>query len=377
MKLILHIGQSKTGTTALQTYLRNNAVFLKQYGVLYPDYYIAGKPINTLNHNSFATALCGLKSYPDFSADVYFDQFLQQLEESGCHSLLLSAENFFGAPHIWGVPDGEGFYSAHEKKIKTLRRFAQNFEIHLIGYFKPPHNWFETVIPQIIKYEGLGSAGAVYESDEQLFELLKPVLEIHRLLKLWEDVLKPDVTTFVPYIREELLNGDIVADFLRRAHIDFDGLSSISLNYVLNEALDRRFIEVKKILNKRKRTHKDERVITACLNRMNAQYLQKSRIEKYRIDTELMTRVQAFCAPVCDIMSQRYGRDDEPFFKTQGDDAEQNVLLDSEIQNLLNDFEALYMSWPMRWERVKITLKAKLMHKYPKLYACLKNIVKP
>ena len=75
MQLILHIGQSKTGTTALLSFLLQNKKCLQNMGIVYPDYFINNMPLHTPEHNAFAETLCNLPRYPYCSLETYFDLF--------------------------------------------------------------------------------------------------------------------------------------------------------------------------------------------------------------------------------------------------------------------------------------------------------------
>ena len=123
MKLILHIGQSKTGTTALQSFLLSNKNRLAQEGILYPDYYLTGMPLNTLNHNSFAEELSGLTRHPCLTFEEYCKQFTQEMKSTGCETMILSAESFFGAPQIWRLKEGQDFCKRIGSDCRSL-----NFE---------------------------------------------------------------------------------------------------------------------------------------------------------------------------------------------------------------------------------------------------------
>ncbi|MCH8942156.1 MAG: hypothetical protein IIA48_06935 [Bacteroidetes bacterium] len=50
-KFILHIGQSKTGTTAIQSFLSENRKILHNKGILYPDILKKWVSLDLLNHN--------------------------------------------------------------------------------------------------------------------------------------------------------------------------------------------------------------------------------------------------------------------------------------------------------------------------------------
>ncbi|MCK5244960.1 MAG: hypothetical protein KAJ90_06790 [Desulfobacterales bacterium] len=60
MHILLHIGQSKTGTSAIQAYLTLNRLRLREAGVLYPSVTIGGMSVDIGSHNSVADTLAGL-----------------------------------------------------------------------------------------------------------------------------------------------------------------------------------------------------------------------------------------------------------------------------------------------------------------------------
>ena len=75
MQILLHIGQSKTGTSAIQAYLSLNRKELARNGILYPSVKIWGMPVDLGNHNPLADALVAVFRYPFLTAEQYFDQF--------------------------------------------------------------------------------------------------------------------------------------------------------------------------------------------------------------------------------------------------------------------------------------------------------------
>src|ERR1041385_6005831 len=102
MKLYLHIGTEKTGTTAIQTFFRENRDALIERGVLYPQ---AGGP---QNHTGLAAAamkpetinslrtLLGVMSTEQ--VEPYRQKFREALqaelsEHSGCHTTVFSNEH--------------------------------------------------------------------------------------------------------------------------------------------------------------------------------------------------------------------------------------------------------------------------------------------
>ena len=370
MKLILHIGQSKTGTTAIQTFLKANRKKLIEQKFLYPDYYISGMPLNTLNHNCFAEELSGLTRRPGFSSDEYMQQFRAELKANECNTLILSAESFLGTPQVWRLQEGKEFWEAHSEKIKTLKNLTSDFDIKLIAYFKSPEDWFETTVSQVIRYAGLFGKN-VYENDEQLFSLLKPHLDYPKHLTLWKETLNPAQMMVMPYERKQLVQHDIINDFCDKLDIDLRALEHSET--ITHSSLDRRYVEVKKILNDTPHSKTEERTINACLDRLNSKL---TRIQTYRIDAGLREKVEDYCSFVHSWMNEHYAKDSANFFTIE-DKAitKPDSLSKEEIAKAMHDFKRMYNAPSMRIFRLKEVTKYYLRKKQPKIYAFIKNIL--
>lgn len=359
MKLILHIGQSKTGTTAIQAALQKNRGVLSQQGILYPDYYQAGIAVNTPHHNSFAESLCGFTRYPRLSTEEYIDQFKEQ--EKTHHTMILSGESFFGMPHVWRLKDCQDFFEAYHQKLNRLKLFSSRFKTEVIVYLRRPEEWFESAAAQIIRFEGLFDR-PVYENDTQLFELLKPHMSYQMLLNLWQGVIGPEKVHVLPYVRESLVGGDAVQDFMHHAGINASRLDLDTFRQD-NTGLDRRLIEIKKELNKSYRNKKPnktrERVIHVCLDRLNRAL---DRVEKYNIEDALRQKIKA------------YTDDTMPVSFPPVIDKSYTFLSSTEIDQAMRDFERLYSSWSMKFLYAKIKMKTILRQNCPQLYAVLKGL---
>lgn len=286
MKYILHIGQSKTGTTSLQSFLAENREALAAQGFLYPDIYLSGHALHVLEHNNVAEQLAGDSFYPHLSAEEYFRQFERQAAQQGCETIILSAESFFGTPQIWRVADEATFYEAHRKKIEGLKSFVGN-DVQIIAYLRPQAAWFESGLTQIIRTQKLLEHN-LYESDEQLLTLLRPHLDYGRLLDLWRDAFGAAAKGIIPFARDSLTNGDIVDDFCARLAINIDGLKRPQV--AENEGWDRRYIWLKEQLNRKTHGKAKERTIIALLNDLNAEIKHP---EKYRIAAALRQKIEA------------------------------------------------------------------------------------
>lgn len=349
MKLVLHIGQSKTGTTAIQTFLQNNRKALKSAGVIYPDYYKGKYPLDTINHNSFAEELAGFSRYPRISVDEYWEQFCNQAQEANAHTMILSAESFFGAPQIWRLENKEDFFLVHKKKIVRLKSLTEKDQVEIICYLRSPEDWFESVVAHIVRYEGLFKEN-IYENDNQMLALLWPHMDYAKILGQWKNVLNPNHITVLPYNKDSLFKGDIVSDFLENI--------SVSLKQTAggfqeeHKSLDRRYIEVKKLLNKQARSKADERVVNWCLDSLNNNL---DYITNYRVDDRLRDKILERCAQSNAWLLENFSKEDqESFFVNENRDDNAKSIIYEDIELSLREFYRLYNSFMAKLVRIKV-----------------------
>ena len=106
MRLILHIGSDKTGTTSIQKALSLSRNYLAQKGVLYPQLE------NSDNHNLLAVSFMGkerrqprrlVRRYGNSDAVLSASgnawlAIKQQLEQNDFHTVILSGEHFLPGP---------------------------------------------------------------------------------------------------------------------------------------------------------------------------------------------------------------------------------------------------------------------------------------
>tara|TARA_Y100001956_G_C4129596_1_gene192797 strand:+ start:4971 stop:5978 length:1008 start_codon:yes stop_codon:yes gene_type:complete len=96
MKLILHIGTHKTGTTAIQRFLASNKEALKELGVAYPGYGDVLK--DKESHYAHIDIPKGLMGQSKTLSPDDSREFLRGIREygevTGCNTVILSAESF-------------------------------------------------------------------------------------------------------------------------------------------------------------------------------------------------------------------------------------------------------------------------------------------
>lgn len=95
----IHIGTPKTGSTNLQTFFKINKTLLKQKGIYYPS---EGSYYHNNGHHILARAFNGNYYHwmdpqrePKYSQEWCTTQIRQHINETACHNILLSAEEFW------------------------------------------------------------------------------------------------------------------------------------------------------------------------------------------------------------------------------------------------------------------------------------------
>ncbi len=318
LRILLHIGQSKTGTSAIQAYLTLNRERLREAGVLYPTVTIGGMPVDLGNHNWVADAIVGLSRYPYLTADQYFNQFFNEARRCNANMMILSGEHFFGGePRIWNVSNDKIYFELYRNKIERLAKYLQGHDVTILVYLRSQVDWLSSAISQTVRIERLIREKPIYQDDYQFFDMAKPILRYCTLLDIWNEVLRPKKIMVVPYIRSQLYKKSSIYDFLHRAELDNLDFPFRGDNLSINRSLSWEYIEVKKILNRKPRSKNEERVIIACLERLSA---KMKEIVPYRISADLAQKVEQFVEHENAALNKYYIKDKRYFLKARSKD---------------------------------------------------------
>ncbi|XQF90874.1 sulfotransferase [Pseudoalteromonas espejiana] len=120
MKTIIHIGPPKTGTSAIQKWLKDHASYLLSKGVYYPEHQQDSNGISSGNFLSVFSAHNGDYVFnPKKLQDI-----ITKAQAANCSTLLLSSEFFFSRlpALIKAIPDAQF--------IAYVRNPAQLHESH-------------------------------------------------------------------------------------------------------------------------------------------------------------------------------------------------------------------------------------------------------
>lgn len=341
MRVLLHIGQSKTGSSAIQAFLMLNRQKLREMGVLYPAAKIKGMPVNMGDHNAVADALAGKSSFPYLTADEYFQQFFEEAKSINANLLILSAEHFFaGEPRTWDVLDEEEYFKRYEQKVQNLAAYLSGHEVSILVYLRPQVDWLSSAVSQNVRIDRLISDRQLYHNDRQFFEVVKPLLRYSILLDVWARILKPSSFMAIPYDRKTLVKNSSIADFLHHAGLENTVFPYASTDIQVNESLTREYIEVKKILNGFRRTKNEERVIICCLTRLS---MSSNAGTRYALDAGVQQDVESFVSHDNEKLNKQYQTDGLIFMsRNEGQSREQKPLNDEDVARAMDAFEREY-----------------------------------
>ena len=230
VRVIFHIGQHKTGSKALQSYLALNVSKLKERGVLYPIGKSAKHGITTYQNSHFhCYALARLEAMKTsdeaFAVDQFWTEYRRYCEpftsldqgleffeaaraKADAHTVLISAEDLFDMQSAHDLPFSRQWVKfAAEKLLRSSLRMGWSPEI--VIYLRRQDHLLNAQYAQYIKGSSTNTLG--FEAFAQAFE---PRLHSLEILRIWESVFGLARIRVRPY-EPQSLPGGIVPDFFR------------------------------------------------------------------------------------------------------------------------------------------------------------------
>ncbi len=136
LKLIIHAGTPKTGTTSLQTYLEKRQQKLRTKGILYPHNLEKIQNTDAPKHHWFEKNLI---TYHQENFLKNFKNILSQVKEN-THTIFISSEGIYN--YWWDFPDES---KQILKELKTL------FNVEMWVWFREPLAFIESYYKQCIR----------------------------------------------------------------------------------------------------------------------------------------------------------------------------------------------------------------------------------
>lgn len=207
VRLILHIGTNKTGTTAIQACLSSHRELLVENGVLYP---IVG--LRHEAHYDLSSAMGfgpkhlhlndkeRLKALKRYRAELH-----DEVVASGCHTVVLSSE-----------------YWMLKRPVRRVREFLDSYDVKVIVYFRRHDFWLESVYSQSLRTPSVVHPpwGRGFESWLHYREARGAFHGVYRtILDHWSSVFGEESIIARPYEGEQN-RPSIFHDFLWSASLE-------------------------------------------------------------------------------------------------------------------------------------------------------------
>jgi len=198
MRITIHLGYNKTGTTSLQRWLSDQAPTLATRGLLYPQ---AGRIHGA--HYGLSRLLIGAPAV-DCDEQLY-PHWRDELQACGAQHLLVSTEYLT---------------LASEQAVTTLRdalktHFGSSAELRVVVYLRRHDLWFESLFNEAIKFADQPPWQLNLE-DYVLHALSSDALAVRyeQTLDRWAQVFGDPAVTVRVFDPAQFIGGQLHTDFL-------------------------------------------------------------------------------------------------------------------------------------------------------------------
>lgn len=240
MKIKLHIGTHKTGTTSIQRFARKHGKTLRSRGLWYPNYNIIQKGKHYAHH-SVAHAIAERGDRKLELDDVR--EFLKKLKEDADEDnegIFLSAEPFYR--HTYPESEKEltceTYWEAKENYIKRVADTFKEFDVQIILVLRRQDEFSISLYKENIKVTGYNRKFDRFLTEKQYyFDYLKHV-------ELWEKYF-PELKILV--FENLLNNAGLIVNFFDALGLDVRDIAEDIKDQ--NVSLPDELTEFKRLMN--------------------------------------------------------------------------------------------------------------------------------
>lgn len=205
--ITIHIGSYKTGSTAIQQYLKRNRSALLKNGWIYPH----ASCRNDNAHHLLPFALQQHTLQGDTEAENLVSLILQESNARGANNILLSSEVFFSLTPV---------------EIQKLAALLSGYEVKIVCYLRRQDRFIHSFYMQRIKESSdrLAAAPEDYEGFNEIVDILR----YDNIINLWEVEFGKNSTTIELFEKEKLKHG-VIDNFSKLVGLDFLGAEHKSI----------------------------------------------------------------------------------------------------------------------------------------------------
>jgi hypothetical protein len=276
LKLIIHAGTPKTGTTSLQIYLDKKQRKLRGQGVLYPHNLDKLQNTSAPKHQWFEKNLVttNLESFLE-----NFKNIISQVK-SDTHTIILSSEGIYN--YWWDFPD--------ESK-NVLHELSKLFDIQIWVWFREPTSFIESYYKQCIRNPQI-EGNPCYGKDLSFAEMLN-IDWFSQHLNYQGFVTECQTLFGYNNISVFKYEGDVVQEVIHKL-----GLATPHDNPTprQNNSLNSASIKLLRTINSYNIKAKDKELLMPHLKEINA--ILQSHADDTLIDEGSIKKILKICKPI-------------------------------------------------------------------------------
>lgn len=199
VKIYLHIGTAKTGTTTMQRFLCKNEKPLLDMGYLYPK---SGRPSNySIAHYNLANEIRFREEGKFYDSKTgkwksignHFSNLHKEIDSKKASNVIISCENFGNDPNC----------------IANLKQELSRYDVKVLVYLRPQSEYLPSSFCESIKQ---GSSKRINRYINEFFEEYD-VGNYYKYLLPWKDSFGQE-NIIVRIFKKEKLKGNLFEDFL-------------------------------------------------------------------------------------------------------------------------------------------------------------------
>lgn len=265
MRLILHIGTHKTGTSSLQQFLKLNERALEKRGIYY-----ARRP-HAKNSNYLAKLIASKRIS---EAESFLRNSIKRANAAQAHTLLISGESFYAMTKFFHELEKRPSQDYWRSEAALVRSFFDilppDMPKTVFVTFRRQDYFLESLYSQIVK-----SRSVAFSIDE-FKEFMSEPFDYWRHMEIWSAVI-PDCCACTYETVSGKINNKFLKNVLKLTNIE----EFASLDFRMNERISRDVLEYKRILNRRKTSAVERRLNSMVCTKLSEAFPDCGKYKDY------------------------------------------------------------------------------------------------